>query len=37
MTWVQPYAAANPAWRRSLQSVRLVCRVAELGSLDHYA
>jgi hypothetical protein len=30
---VQPCAAANPAWRRGLQSARLVCRVAELGSL----
>jgi hypothetical protein len=31
--WVQPCAAANPAWRRGLQSLRPVGRVAELGSL----
>ena len=30
---VRPCAAANPAWRRGLQSVRPVGRVAELGAL----
>ena len=31
--WVQPYAAANPACRRGLQSTRPAGRVAELGTL----
>jgi hypothetical protein len=31
MTWPNHGAAANPAWRRGLQSMRPVGRVAELG------